>query len=153
MEEQIITLFYLLCDKHDLDRILIMFNYNMKQTGIYDYEDNTVVFNPAHKSFVLKRTVRHEFRHYWQRVSDPACDWLQAWNTLSKDETNLAKEAKIHVCEEDAVFYSVHPDLDIGTKILRSVSPEEVKSAALLKFQIPALRKKVSSVLRSLLSL
>ena len=153
MEEQVITLFYLLCDKHDLDRIPIMFNHNMKQTGIYDYEDNIAVFNPDHKSFVLKRTVWHEFRHYWQRVGDPACDWLQAWNTLSKDETNLAKEARIHAYEEDAIFYSVYPDLDIGTKILYSVSPEEVKSAALLRFQIPILRKKISSVLRSLLNL
>lgn len=146
MEEQIQNLFLDLCKEYNLPTIPIIFvDLNTEDTGEYDSKNNRVGFNVRRIRLdnCLERTVRHEFRHYWQRCQG----FLEPWKILSKDEQDQATKLLIHPLEEDSKEFSVYPDLGVHTEIALSAEPLEVRRALRadnLRIQV---RKKISQAI------
>lgn len=146
MEEQIQSLFLDLCKGYNLPAIPIIFvDLNTKDTGEYDSRNNRVGFNVRRIRVdnCLERTVRHEFRHYWQRCQG----FLEPWNILSKAEQDQATKLLIHPLEEDSKEFSVHPDLGVHTEIALSAEPLEVQLALNSNILCVRVRKKISQAI------
>lgn len=146
MEEQIQNLFLDLCKEYNLPTIPIIFvNLDTEDTGEYDSKNNRVGFNVRRIRVdnCLERTVRHEFRHYWQRCQG----FLEPWNILSKDEQDQATKLLIHPLEEDSKEFSVHPGLGMHTEIALSAEPLEVQLALSSNIRRAQVRKKISQAI------
>lgn len=146
MEEQIQNLFLDLCKEYNLPAIPIIFvDLNTKDTGEYDSKNNRVGFNVRRIRLdnCLERTVRHEFRHYWQRCQG----FLEPWKILSKGEQDQATKLLIHPLEEDSKEFSVHPDLGVHTEIVLSAEPLKVRLALNSNIRRVQVRKKISQAI------
>lgn len=150
MEKQTTDLLYSLCDQFQLPYPKIVLDYAMKYTGVFEEHTNTIKFNPSNLHFSVARTIRHEFRHYWQKAN-PDKDWMTPWNIVQGTVKRIAVERGIHLLEEDAKFFAEHPNLEAGIKILDIASPQEVRQACLVGVGIPVLRRHIADVVQEIL--